>query len=452
MLDLEGQMHHVWNPDVRPLIQEALRCYNAGAVRAAIGQTWIAVVADLTEKIVRLADEGEGDAKDFRTQLETAQAAGLAGEGIAAMQAIERTILDTAAKLELIDTIAARELDRLRQDRHLCVHPSLRRLGETYQPLPESARAHMAIALDGLLIHPPAQGRKVIDDFMAHVAEPLFSARPTHLLATFFNRVRPAARRRIVDLAAKHALAELPGPAEIAPPILANRMAVCLGAFANGDRAMVAAALTKSLDRLRRAEGQVQLRAVARLAELDAFWDLVDSPLAIRVEELAAGLVPPSFYDALEPEGAEALSVVRSAQARALLPSLESTVAALWVSNRAQVMARHIAPYFLDWVPGLLQEAAGWRQAEEFTRTAVIPYGPLLTVEVLETLLSAWSSNAQCRTAGGMLMLSVELFRATAHLHASDHAVWAQFLQEVRSLEPEPSFYRYTELEAELRP
>ncbi|GII85785.1 hypothetical protein Ssi03_37750 [Sphaerisporangium siamense] len=433
-------------------MEEALRCYHAGALRAAIGQTWIAVVADLTEKIVRLADEGDGDANDFHTQLESAQAAGLATDGVTNMQAIERSILDIAAKMELIDTIAARELERLRQDRHLCVHPSLRRLGEAYQPLPESARAHMATAQDSLLIHPPTQGRKVIDDFMAHVTEPQFSTSPAYLLGAFFARVRPTARRKIVDLAAKHALAKLPGPPEISPILLADRTAECLHAFTTGDSAIVAASLKKSLDRLSKVDGQQQLRAAARLAELDAFWDLLDAPLTARLDELIAGLAPSSPWELLTPDNAEALSVVRVTQARAVLPRLEITFGALSAVNRAQVMARHVAPYFVSYVPELLAQAPGWRGAEEITRTAVVPYGPLMTVEDLQAALTAWSADVDCRTAGGMRNLAVKLYRVTAHLRSVDQEVWEAFLTDVRALEPEQSMYRYTELEAAMSP
>ncbi|MBB6546925.1 hypothetical protein [Nonomuraea rubra] len=207
----------------------------------------------------------------------------------------------------------------------------------------------MATALDSLLVHPPTQGRKVIDDFMAHVTEPLFSTSPAYLLATFFARVRPTARRKIVDLAAKHALAELPGPPEISPILLADRTAECLHAFTTGDSAMVAASLNMSLDRLGKVDGQQQLRAAARLAELDAFWDLLDAPLTARLDELIAGLAPSPQWELLAPDNAEALSMVGVSQARAALPRLESTFGALSAVNRAQVMARHMAPYFVSY-------------------------------------------------------------------------------------------------------
>ncbi len=37
--DLEALTLRVWNPDVRPFIDEALRCHGAGAQRAAVVTT-----------------------------------------------------------------------------------------------------------------------------------------------------------------------------------------------------------------------------------------------------------------------------------------------------------------------------------------------------------------------------------------------------------------------------
>ena len=55
-------------------------------------------------------------------------------------------------ELEIIDAIDKRSLERIREDRNLCVHPSLRPFSEEYHPTPEVARAHLAVALDVLLI------------------------------------------------------------------------------------------------------------------------------------------------------------------------------------------------------------------------------------------------------------------------------------------------------------
>jgi hypothetical protein len=41
--DLDTLVGQVWNPEVRNLATEALRSYNAGAIRASIAATWTAV-------------------------------------------------------------------------------------------------------------------------------------------------------------------------------------------------------------------------------------------------------------------------------------------------------------------------------------------------------------------------------------------------------------------------
>jgi uncharacterized protein (UPF0335 family) len=169
MLNLEEHIGRVWNPDIRPLVAEAYRCYASGAARASITLTWVAVCADLIEKVNRLAEDDETAAAELAVKIEDARNRGVDARAIQAMQEAERTILDKAAELELIDAIGQRELERLREDRHLCAHPSLRPLGEFYEPRIEYARAHLAVALEVVLTHPPSQGRKVIDRFKAHV-------------------------------------------------------------------------------------------------------------------------------------------------------------------------------------------------------------------------------------------------------------------------------------------
>jgi hypothetical protein len=134
MLDLEEQVGRVWNPDIRPLVAEAYRCYAAGAARASITLTWVAVCADLIEKVNRLAEDGEASTRDLAARIERARDQGADVQAVKAMQDVERTILDKALELELIDSIGKRELERLREDRHLCAHPSLRPLGEFYEP------------------------------------------------------------------------------------------------------------------------------------------------------------------------------------------------------------------------------------------------------------------------------------------------------------------------------
>jgi len=165
MADLETLANQVWNPETRRLAAEALRCYNTGAFRASIAATWTAVTADIITKLIGLADDGDQAAISFRTAITNAQAHGLSREGVKAMQAIEADLLAEAEKFELIDAIDAQGISRIQEDRNLCVHPSLRLHGGTYEPLAEVARGHLVVALSALLTHPPTQGNRALEEF-----------------------------------------------------------------------------------------------------------------------------------------------------------------------------------------------------------------------------------------------------------------------------------------------
>jgi hypothetical protein len=192
MLDLEDRVNRVVNPDVRPLVQEAYRCYASGSARGAIVLAWTAVCADLITKAQILHEDGEAAAKDLVADVEKAQRSE-EPEAVSIMLGVEKTLLDTAEKLELIDFTQKKQLERLRDDRHLCAHPSLRPMGELYEPTMEYARAHLAAALEAVLIHPPSQGRKIVDSFKVHVADPGFAFDAGYLAYAFFDRVRPSA-------------------------------------------------------------------------------------------------------------------------------------------------------------------------------------------------------------------------------------------------------------------
>ncbi|WP_055495898.1 hypothetical protein [Streptomyces sp. TP-A0356] len=103
MINPEERVAACWSPEVRPLIAEAHRCYATGSARAAIVLTWTAVCADVIEKLRRLADDGEGQAKQVIEKVEKAQGKTTAA-AIKTMQEVETgLLLDTALAVELID-------------------------------------------------------------------------------------------------------------------------------------------------------------------------------------------------------------------------------------------------------------------------------------------------------------------------------------------------------------
>ncbi|WEH37770.1 hypothetical protein PZB75_30675 (plasmid) [Streptomyces sp. AM 4-1-1] len=430
MIDLEERVNRVFNPDLRPLVGEAYRCYASGSARGAIVLTWTAVCADLIAKAQILHEEGESHAKDLVADVERAQGSA-ESEAIPIMLGLEKTLLDTAEKLELIDFTQRKQLERIRDDRHLCAHPSIRPLGELYEPTMEYARAHLAAALDAVLIHPPSQGRKIVDSFLKHVVDPGFVYDTEYLTHTFFDRVRPSARSKVVEAAAKFAVLAIEDPAiKIKPEKFADRMAKCLRSFAARDADLVKKAVAKQMTRLETAEPSVQLQALGRLGDLPAFWASLGTPVRNLLNTKIETIGTRAPYKDITT--AEAKALVAHPELRKTLPALTTAFSNLWYIPRADIIEQRPDPYFTPFLPALLKDVGTFDRGQEVAEKAVLPCAGFLSLPELEQVLTEWNENDQCwgRAMPGYL---VELYTLTSHLGDGSRSLWAPILEEVRS-------------------
>jgi hypothetical protein len=372
-------------------VAEAWTCYGVGAYRATIVLTWLAVFADLTEKIAHLAREGDADAKQYQRIIDDAEQHGLAPAGVQRMQEAERTLLKHASDLGLIDGIVTRQMERLREDRHLCAHPSLLPLGESYVPSAESARSHLACALDGVLCHPPTQGRAIVDRFAASVADPAFMLVPEHFLQTYYERVRPVARARIADLAAKHAVlaVDVGDPAMTA--LLAERLAACLNVIAERDRELARVPLLKALARLAEAStaGLLDSISVRRAGQISLFWELMDDAMLQRVKGAMTPIRPTNRWGSISDRdaGIAALAGVPAACER--VPGLYERFEALSLLGKDPAMRLQPARAFAPFVADLLTAANQYREAERVTSEVVLPHAAFLNLQQLSDCLNA---------------------------------------------------------------
>ncbi|WP_409186014.1 hypothetical protein F9C11_17910 [Amycolatopsis sp. VS8301801F10] len=362
--DLETLVAQVWSPDVRPLAEEAWRCYNAGAIRSSIVATWAAVSTDIIVKLIWLADEGDRAAIQFREEVTAAQEKGLKTDGVRDMQRIEGSLLAKAVDFELIDTIGERELCRIQQDRHLCAHPSLRAAGEVYNPRPEVARGHLAVALTTLLVHPPTQGGKLLDDFQNYICDPLFAPSVLHIQATFHDRVRAATRKSLIKLAAKAAMLEIDPGGRMPADVHADRMAIVLDAFAERDRGTVRDAVAETREKLQRLDSAAQLRTLIRMADCDYFWTSVDAPLANLFEALLNVPLPADPWGPLAEQDLSSFALVSRSYARARLPILLSRFERLSEQHQQDIIATHPSEFFVPRVIAFLRSADSWRAGE----------------------------------------------------------------------------------------
>jgi hypothetical protein len=324
-------------------------------------------------------------------------------------------------------------------------------LGDFFEPSLDDARAHLVVALDALLIHPHSQGRKVLDRFRAYVEDPSFAGSGEIIAQLFFDRVKPVVRRRIVGLAVKHALLELSG-ALLGVEELADRMAICVAAFASRDRAMVREAMATAIPRLAAQLVDAQMRALVRLGALDIFWETVDDSLREHFQTVIAAVQEPGYAQRLAPKWIAVLSLVSCDVARSPLPGLVVRFMAMPTHDKAAIIGRRPGPFFVPLLPQMLREAGSWRTAEAMCREAVMPCAPYITAEQLPPLLEAWAENYECRTASDMPGFAMNLYLVTSRSHPVP-AVWWKFVHRVRELAgPEDTYFNYEEVARLLPP
>jgi len=177
LVDLEALALRCRTDRAREFVAEAMRCYRASAYRSAIVTTWIAVVFDLIDKIRDLAIGGDAVAQRLNAKYERYIDQINAGnnQGIKDALEFERNVVETCrTELQFFDHQQVRDLNRLREDRHQCAHPSFQRAGEPHRPTAELARLHLRNAVEHVLSQPPVQGRSAIAELSRVVSSQYF--------------------------------------------------------------------------------------------------------------------------------------------------------------------------------------------------------------------------------------------------------------------------------------
>ncbi|GAA2679599.1 MULTISPECIES: hypothetical protein [Actinosynnema] len=444
MRDVESLIDQVPNPQVRKLTRDAWRCYQAGVHRAAVISTWTAVNDDIIGKIVWLAEEGDSEAQKFRENLRRVQQSGLTKDGVVAMQKIEQGLLETAVKFELLDRIGERGLNRIREDRNLCVHTSLNSSDEPYEPGEENARAHLVTALTLLLNHPPLGDSRLRDRFLAYVCDPHFVLSREHILASFHDRIRSKGRLGLIKLAAKHALLELPAEGRLPDIECADRMAKILVLFASRDRAAVREAVAKVMDRFAGLDAEQKLRTLIRLGDGDFFWDSLQGDQHEYLKALVANqgvhkIRPGDQVTRAMFELLSLLSLVGSEQAREQLPELENRFNLLDTHLKMSAAILRPARYFVPVVLATLQKATSGFVGGKAGK-ALAEHAQFLDLDTLRRALQAWGGNYECLNGRYMRVTAVQLFHATEHLGRERIEVFGEFLTAL-SLHSDESDY-----------
>jgi hypothetical protein len=171
LADLDELVQGCRDDRARAYIREAVACYKANAYRSAIVSTWVAVAFDIVDKIYELSVAGDKEATAFTEEFQAI----MEDRNPVRMLNLERDLLKIARdKFELISAQEFTDLDRLREDRHKCAHPTRSSYPDIFHPTAELARTHIRTAVESLLKHEPTQGKAALENLVRDVKSRFF--------------------------------------------------------------------------------------------------------------------------------------------------------------------------------------------------------------------------------------------------------------------------------------
>jgi hypothetical protein len=285
----------------REHIAEAVASYRAGAFRACIVTTWIAVVYDIINKIRELAYADDAAAQAELTKLESI----VKSHDIRAALSFESSVLTLAKDtFSLLTQNEFNDLARLHDDRQRCAHPSLNSVEQPYSPPAELARVHSRSAVQHLLMREPVQGKAALNRLFSDVSSEYFPTnagkakealshgplkRPKEALVTNFTSALLSALIREDDdvfFQSRH------------------RKAAALNATRTMHRALVEKIIASKLSELIRALPDDDFfRAIFFLASVPDTWQFLQPDVAIKVtnyiESIEIKLDPLTMGEAL---------------------------------------------------------------------------------------------------------------------------------------------------------
>lgn len=398
-VDLDILLTKIRNPQSRTYFLDAVRAYKAGALRAALTAAWVALAYDLIAKYRELSALGDAAAVAFLQSWDNATAI----NDVRQLLQLEGKIIDDAAdNTQAISQIARRQLERLREDRHLSAHPAFSAEALLFEPTPELVRMHLVNAVDLVLGQEPLQGRAIFEVFDVDVQSPGFPTDHARILdyveQRYLTRVRSQNIRNFGTVLAKSLLMGVPAHLDGVRSKIASAL-VAIRERAPAAWPDVSPAIVRLLDNI---DPPNRARAIAFIAAFPDFWPLLQQSTRTALQQTVNSANGANLGDV------RILMGVSFAPFRA---PLLAVIGALDRETLAEAIAASPHP---DLWPAALQhyeKSGSYRGSEANFSELIAPFTGALGQTELDQLLAAVIANGQNFAAAQTSTLLLSLLR-----------------------------------------
>ncbi|BEH14887.1 hypothetical protein MAALD49_22550 [Marinobacter shengliensis] len=425
--NLDELIQNVRNVHAKNYLNESIAAYRTGAYRASLIATWIAVCVDIIEKIRELSLSEDPAAKKWEQQLDKIQP-----NDPRAMLDFERDLLNIACDdLQLISTIEKSHLERLKDDRNICAHPTFSDDGSQFSPPAELALAYIVQSANYLLVHPPVKGKVIVQRLYELINEPSFpedEEKAFTLLSSENNlgRVKDSGVRNLAILIFKRIFRDETGVSQE----LLNRLSASLSAIQRLYPEIYDEVVSNKLVGMLSEANDTRLKRIFPFLSLrNELWSKVEHAERVRIE----GLI-----NAMSPEEISKYQVTRLVEINAEIRSqIFQKIDRLNDVEKAKVIATFPSVFFKDRSIHLFSESLSFDSAEFRGNQLILPISSTFNDKDLESVFNGAIENTgsyginQVLNAGAIGAFFSGLYTETKAAPLNHQALWKGFWKKI---------------------
>ncbi len=427
LTNLDELIQKVRNAHSKNYINESIAAYRTGAYRASLITTWIAVCVDIIEKIRELGLSEDPAAKKLEEQLDRIQP-----NDPNSMLGFEKNILNFACdELQLISTIEKSHLERLKDDRNICAHPTFSDDGSQFTPPAELALSYIVQASNYLLIHPPVRGKIIVQRLYELINESSFpedEEKAYELLSSENNlgRVKDSGVRNLAIIILKRLFRDDTG---VSPELL-NRLSASLNAiYRLYPKTYEEVVSTKLGSMLSEANDSKLMRVFPFLCLRTELWPKVEPSERIRIE----GLINSMSHDEISKYQVTKLAEVNSDIRLNVIEKIDR----LDNAEQARIIAAYPSLFLKDKAIYIFSQALSFDSAEYRGNKLLLPISDSFNDSDLQRVLTGSLENSgayginQILNAGGIEAFFLRLYTETKSAPVSHKALWIDFWNKI---------------------
>lgn len=426
LTDLDELLSKVKSRFSKEYLREAITSYRSGAYRAAVTSTWISICVDVIEKTRELALGGDAEAIKIEKRL-----GNITPNDFKSMLDFENDVLRIAYEdLGLISLIEKTHLERIKEDRNICAHPTFSLDGAQFIPPPEMVRSYIFQASAYLLNQPPIKGKSILGSIYSLITSESFPEESEKAFIVlkadqYLGRVKDSVYRNVTIILFKRLLKDT-------APLSFSLMRKITSALSSIERLnsteYVTTCREKLTDILSNTDDNNLKRFIVITSIKPDLWSYISEAIKKRVEQTIKVMEVTSLIEYRLTKASENIEDVKS--------YFISAIAGKTDDELKKLVQESPSPLLVNKAINIFVESGSFASAYNNGVNILLHHGEFIDDDGLKlvfekSLSSSWRGINQILNAGGIGDVFAELYLKTKCKVLNHKKLWKDFWEEL---------------------